>query len=92
MLFEIVSEKMSSIVETVILENFTGKAFIFYGVISIFFFDYQLELFGVVNRMIFFEIRQKSTILDRVNPVIFFKNSQKSSILDRVNSMIFLQN
>ena len=38
MLFEIVSEKMSSIVETVVLENFTGKAFIFYGVISTFFF------------------------------------------------------
>ena len=37
MLFEIVSEKMSSIVETVILENFTGKAFIFYSAISIFF-------------------------------------------------------
>ena len=34
MLFENVSEKISNIVETVILENFTGKAFIFYSVIS----------------------------------------------------------
>ena len=34
MLFENVSEKISSIVETVILENFTGKALIFYSVIS----------------------------------------------------------
>eukprot|EP00493_Phyllostaurus_siculus_P001388 UN01396 len=89
MLFEIVSAKMSSIVETVVLENFTGKAFIFYGVISTFF--YQLELFGICNRMFFFKNSQKSSILDRVNPMIFFKISQKSAILDRVNPMIFLK-
>ena len=90
MLFEIVSAKMSSIVETVVLENFTGKAFIFYGVISTFF--YQLELFGMVNRMIFFEIRQKSTILDRGNPMSFLQNSKKWTIFDRINPMNFLQN
>ena len=72
MLFEIVSEKISSIVETVILENFTGKALVFYSVISIFCF-YQLKLLGRVNPMIFLTISQKSAILDRVNPMVFFK-------------------
>ena len=81
MFFEIVFEKMSSIVETVILENFTGKAFIFYGVISIF-FDYQLELFGMVNRMIFFKISQKSTIFDRGNPMNFLQNWPKISYFE----------
>ena len=71
MLFENVSEKISSIVETVILENFTGKALIFYSVISNFF--YQPKLLGRVNPMIFLTVSQKSAILDRVNPIVFLQ-------------------
>ena len=52
MLFEIVSEKILSIVKTVIFENFTKTAFIFYSVISIF---YQLKLFGRVNATLFLQ-------------------------------------
>ena len=46
MLFQIVSEKISSIVETVSLEIFIGKTIIFYGVISNFFFSAKIVGMG----------------------------------------------
>ena len=70
-LLEKVSEKISSIVETVSLEIFIGKTIIFYGVISNFFF--QLKLLGWGTTM----NQPKSSIFDRCNPMNFLQKQPK---------------
>ena len=80
MLFSIVFEKILSIVETVIFENFIKIAFIFYSVISIFYHEISSR------------IARNQAFSIGVTLCFFFKNEQKTAFSDRVNPMNFLQN